>query len=108
MDFVEIGLKFTYVLLAVAIAAALFLPLIKSLTTNPASLVKGGIGLGAILVVYLIGFAMSGSEVTASYVEFGVDSDLSKYIGGLLNAMYVLMGIALAGIVFTEVSKLVK
>ena len=108
MDLVEIGLKFTYLLLAVAIAAALFLPLFKSITTDPGSLVKGGIGLGFILVIYFIGYALSGSEVTSSYVEFGVDSNLSKWIGGLLNAMYILMGFALVGIVYTEISKLVK
>jgi ABC-type sugar transport system permease subunit len=108
MDFVEIGLKFTYVLVVVAVGAALFLPLFKSLTTDPKSLVKGGIGLGFLLVVYLIGYAISGSEVTSSYVEFGVDSNLSKVIGGLINAMYLLMGVALVGILYTEFSKLVK
>ena len=108
MDFVEIGLKFTYVLLAVGVVAAIAMPLIQSLTSDPKSLMKVAMGVGFILVVYFIGYALSGSEVTATYAEFGVDSVVSKRIGGLLIAMYLLMGLALLGILFTEVSKIVK
>lgn len=108
MDFVEIGLKFTYILLAVGIIAALAMPLIQALTSEPKSLMKAGIGIGFILVVYFIGFLMSSNEVTASYAEFGVDSVISQRVGGLLNAMYILMVLALVGILYTEVSKLAK
>ena len=108
MDFVDIGLKFTYALLAIGIVAAIAMPLIQSLRSDPKSLGKTAIGVGFILVIYFIGYAMSGSEVTARYAEFGVDSVVSKRIGGLLNAMYLLMVLALAGILITEVSKIVK
>ena len=108
MDFVEIGLKFTYTLLVVAIIAAVVMPIFKAVTSDPKSLGKVGIGIGFIVLVYLIGYMMSGSEVTARYAEFGVDSAVSKRIGGLLNTMYLLGGLALAGILYTEVSKLVK
>ena len=108
MDFVEIGLKFTYALLAVGVIAAIAMPLIQSITSDPKSLVKASMGIGFILVVYLVGYAISGSEVTASYAEFGVDSVVSKRIGGLLNSMYILMVLALVGILFTEVSKFAK
>ena len=108
MDLVEIGLKGSYILLIIGIVAALFMPLIQAITSNPKSLAKGAMGLGFIVVVYLIGYAMSGNEVTSSYIEFGVDAGLSKSVGGLINAMYLLMGLALAGILYTEVSKLVR
>ncbi len=108
MDFVEIGLKLTYALLAVGVIAAIAMPIVQALTSDPKSLGKAAIGIGFILVVYFIGYAISGNEVTASYAEFGVDSVISKRIGGLLNAMYLLMILALVGILFTEVSKLAK
>jgi len=108
MDFVDIGLKFTYALLAVGLIAAIALPLIKALSSDPKSLIKSAMGIGVIVVIYFIGYAMSGNEVTTTYAEFGVDSVVSKRVGGLLNAMYILMVFALLGILFTEVSKLAK
>jgi hypothetical protein len=108
MDFVDIGLKFTYALLGIGVIAAIAMPLIQALTTDPKSLVKSAMGVGVIVVIYFIGYAMSGNEVTATYAEFGVDSVVSQRVGGLLNAMYILMICALAGILFTEVSKLAK
>ncbi len=108
MDFVDIGLKFTYALLAIGVISAIAMPLFQSLTSDPKSLGKSAIGVGFLVVVYFIGYAISGSEVTARYAEFGVDSVVSKRIGGLLIAMYLLMVLALAGILITEVGKIVK
>ena len=108
MDFVEIGLKFTYVLLAVAAIAAVVMPLYQAFTSDPKSLLKSAMGFGFVIIVYGIGYAISGSEVTSTYTEFGVDESLSKSVGGLLITVYILMIIALGGIVLTEVSKVAK
>lgn len=107
MDTIDIALYGSYILVLIAAIAAVVLPLIQSLG-DPASLVKSGIGVAALLVIFLVGYALSGSEVLPSYVEFGVDAGLSKFVGGLLTMMYLLIFVALAGIVFTEVSKIVK
>ena len=108
MDFVEIGLKFTYVLLAVAAIAAAVMPLYQAFTSDPKSLLKSAMGFGFLIIVYGIGYAISGNEVTSTYTEFGVDQTLSKSVGGLLITVYLLMIIALGGIVFTEVGKVAK
>ena len=105
---VEIGLKLTYVLLVIGVLAALVMPLVQAVMSDPKSLIKSLIGLGIIGVVYLIGYAMAGSEVTAHYTEFGIDSGISKMVGGLLNTMYLLMIVAIVGIIFTEVSKVTR
>ena len=75
---------------------------------NPKSLITSGIGLGSILVLFFIAWLISGNEVNASYAEFGVDESLSKFIGGMLNLVYFLAGIAVIGIVASEFRKALK
>ena len=108
MDIVEIGLKLTYALLAIGIIAAIVLPLYQAVTSDPKSLVRGAIGVGFILIIYLIGYSISSNEVTPVYTEFGVDATISQLVGGLLVSMYLLMIVAVVGIVFTEISKILK
>lgn len=104
MDSIDIALYASYILVLVAAVAAVVLPLIQSLD-DPSSLVKSGIGLAALVVVFVIGYAISGSEVLPSYAEFNVDAGLSKFIGGLLTMMYILIFVAIGGIIYTEVAK---
>ncbi len=107
MDTIDIALYAAYILTIIAAVAAVVLPLIQSLS-DPSSLAKSGIGLVALLVVFGIGYGLSGSEVLPSYVEFGVDASLSKFIGGSLTMMYILTLVAIVGIVFTELSKVIR
>ena len=96
-----------YALIIICTAAAIILPTISALD-NPSTMVKSGIGLGGLVVVFLISWAISGDEVAASYTEFGIDAGLSKFVGGILTMMYLLGFIAIVGIVYTEVSKVFK
>ncbi len=96
-----------YVLVVLAAAGSILMPLIKSIG-NPKSLVGSLIGLGFLLVLFLIGYSLAGDEVTPKYMEFNVDSSLSKIIGGVLTMFYILLGVSLVGIVYTEVSKIFK
>ncbi len=105
--FIDAMLYLAYILIIICAAAAIILPTISALG-DPGSLIKSGIGLGGLAVVFLIAWAMSSNEVLNSYVEFGIDAGLSKFVGGILTMMYLLAGIAIVGIVFTEVSKVFK
>jgi hypothetical protein len=62
-------------------------------------------GLGSILVLFVLAWLISGNEVYPSYIEFGVDESLSKFIGGMLNLVYMLAGIAVIGIIASEFRK---
>ena len=64
--------------------------------------------MGSILGLFFIAWLLSSGEVNASYAEFGVDSSLSKMIGGLITLVYLLIGIAVSGIVYSEISKTFK
>jgi hypothetical protein len=103
----EFGIYLAYILFGIALLAAIVLPLIKAFD-EPKQLVKAGIAVGGLLVVFLISWAIAGNEVTAMYTTKGVDVGLSKMVGGVLTMMYLLMGIAFAAIVYTEISKSLK
>tara|TARA_B100001093_G_scaffold436453_1_gene434857 strand:- start:457 stop:786 length:330 start_codon:yes stop_codon:yes gene_type:complete len=104
MDFVDIVLYFGYFMVAVAALLAVGFPLYIA-SKNPKSLVSSGMGLGSILILFLFAWLISGNEVYPSYVEFGVDETLSKFIGGMLNLVYMLAGIAVIGIIASEFRK---
>lgn len=107
MEFVDIMLYGSYLLVIVATLGAIVLPLISALN-NPKSLVKSFLGVAIIGVVYLIGWGISGDEVTAKYIQFDITSTSSKVIGGVLITTYLLMGIAVISIIYSEISKIIK
>ena len=107
LDLVDIILYFGYGMVIVAAVLAVGFPLWIA-SKNPKSLIGTGVGLGSILVLFLVAWLLSSSEVYSSYSEFGVDATLSKFIGGMLNLVYILAGLAVVGIVYSEVSKGLK
>ena len=107
LDLVDFILYFGYAMVVSAAVLAIGFPLWIA-SKNPKSLIETGIGLGSILVLFLIAWLISGSEVYRNYAEFGVDASLSKFIGGKLNLVYLLVGVAVVGIVYSEFSKTFK
>ena len=107
MEFVDIAFYVTYALLVIGVLAAVVMPLISAFG-QPKTLVKTGIGVGALILLYFISYAISGDEVTAKYLNFDVDATASKFIGGALIMMYLIAGILIVSIIYTEVSRLLK
>ena len=107
MDTFDIYLFFSYALVIIAALAAIVMPLINALG-NPRALLMSGIGVLVLVVLYFVSYGISGSEVTAVYTKFNVGPDLSKLIGGSLIMMYLLLFIAITGIVYTEISKILR
>ena len=104
---VNIGITLAMIMVGVAALSAVVLPLIKSLS-EPKVLIKTGIGVAALLIVFLIGWALSGNEVTPTYANFGIDEGGSKLVGGALTTMYILFIVSVIGIVFSEFNKALK
>ncbi len=98
---VDIGLIAAYVLIVLCALAAILIPLIQSFS-DPKTLVKSAIGLGAVVVVFLIGFALADSNTE------GTTETTSKMVGAGIISMYIFILLALAGILFTEISKIFK
>ena len=104
---VNIGLIVSYILVILGGLSAIILPLINAMS-NPKTLMYAGIGIVGLLVFFLIGYAIAGNEVTANYIKYGVDAGISKVVGGALICMYILTIIAIIGIVYTELSKVIR
>ncbi|GAB1446944.1 MAG: hypothetical protein KF860_16780 [Cyclobacteriaceae bacterium] len=104
---VDIGLYLGYGLLLVGLAAAIILPLVSALKA-PKELLKSAMGVGALLVLFLIAYGLSGAEVTAKYTSLGVGESSSKLIGAGLTMFYFVFIIALLGIVVSEINKALK
>jgi len=107
LDIIDFALFFAYALVISGALLAIGFPIYIS-SKNPESLKGAGMGLSALLILFLVGYLISGSEVLPSYVEFGVDAGLSKFIGGMLILVYLLSGVAIGGIIFSEFSKSFK
>ena len=105
---VEFGLYLTYILVGVAVLAVIVLPLINAVS-NPRSLIISGIGLAALLVVFLISWGLSSYDtVSAKAAEQGLTPGGVQRIGGVLTMMYLLLAGAIVGIVVTEIGKIFK
>ncbi len=106
-DEFDLFLYLAYTLVIVAALSAILLPLISAMG-NPRSLLKSGLGILAVVAFYFLAYAISGNEVTLQYSQFDVGPELSKIVGGTLIMAYLLLGVAIVGIVFTEFSKIFK
>ena len=100
------GLYAAYILVGIAVLAAIVMPLVQSFS-NPRALLGALIGVAAIAVLFFIGYSVAGNEVTALYIKNNVTSEVtSKVIGGALITMYILVILTLVAIVVSEVSKI--
>ena len=107
MDSFDIFLYLGYTLVIIAAVGAIVLPLINALG-NPKALLKSGMGVLVIVVIYFISYAFSGAEVTPEYSKYNVGPELSKTVGGTLIMAYILLGISIIGILITELNKVFK
>jgi hypothetical protein len=107
MDSIDIGIYLSYVFVGVALVAAVVLPLVNALK-HPAGLVKSLMGVGGLVVLFIIAYSLSGSEVSAKAIAMGVDDAGSKMIGAGLILFYFVLVVATVGIVFSEISKAFK
>ena len=103
----DIGLYGLYALLFVAVAAAIIFPLIQSFQ-NPSGLLKSGIAVGVVLVLFGISYALSGSELTRSAIAAGLSESTVKLIGAGLTMFYIVFVLAVVGLIYSEISKALK
>jgi hypothetical protein len=109
MDYIDIFLFLSEALIIIGAILAVVMPLIKSLG-NPSSLVKTGIGVAALAVVFFVAYSMADNEVLPKFAAdpFNLTPGLSKFVGGALLTTYALFIIAIVGIVVTELNKAIK
>ncbi|SEG42177.1 hypothetical protein [Algoriphagus boritolerans] len=109
MDTYDIMLYVSYVLVGIGAVFSILLPLIKSLD-DPKSLLKTGLGVLAILVLFFICYSISSNEVLPKFESdpFNLTPAMSQMVGGLMITTYVLTIVAIVGIVITELNKAIR
>jgi hypothetical protein len=109
MDTYDIMLYVSYALVGLGAVVSILLPLIKSLD-DPKSLLKTGLGVVAILVLFFICFSISTNEVLPQFESepFNLTPQMSQLVGGFLITTYVLTIVAVIGILVTEINKAIK
>ncbi|MEM0938577.1 MAG: hypothetical protein AAF600_01940 [Bacteroidota bacterium] len=100
--FVNIGLFLSYILIAICLITAVGMPLIKAFG-DPQSLKKIGLGVGALIVVFIISYFISSGEEMGDKPAATV-----KIVGASLTTFYILAFAAILGIIYTEIKKVLE
>lgn len=104
----EVGLYATYVLSFVAVISCLIFP-IYSMVQNPKAGFRALMGILVLGVLFLVGYIISGDEITLVYERVNFTSQgLSKLIGGSLYMMYFMIFISILVVLYGELVKLFK
>jgi hypothetical protein len=102
-----IVMSLSYLLTVVMVLSVVFSAVLNYIQ-NPKMLMRALMGLGVLVVVFLIGYALAGNEVTLNYEKFGVNASQSKLIGGILNATYILVIVAAVAYLYSSINSLLK
>lgn len=103
----DFGLYLLYVLLAVAFLGAVVFGLVN-LVRNTTSMKRTLVPVAAVVVIFVIAYAISGSEVSTGNAALGVTPGLSKLIGAGLIMFYITLFLAILALIYSEISKAIK
>ena len=114
---IDLGLWAAYILLGVAAAAAILMNLFNSVK-NPKSLVKSGIGIVVLVVIFFIGYSMAPAEIDAvsqkAFNANNIDPTASgtvttyRLIGGAMTTTLVLIVIAVVGLIYSSIARVFR
>ncbi|MFT6969931.1 MAG: hypothetical protein ACJAXX_000494 [Roseivirga sp.] len=114
---IDLGLYASYILLGVAAVAAIGMNFVNAFN-NPKTLVKSGIGIVALAIVFFIGYSLAPTEIDlvsqrafeANDVDPSAASTLTTYklIGGAMTTTLVLIIVAVVGLIYSSVSRVFK
>ncbi|WP_370087369.1 hypothetical protein [Ekhidna sp.] len=96
---VDVGLFISYILIGVCVLAAVGMPLMKAMG-DPDSLKKMGMGVGALVVVFIVSFVLADGTPQGD-----ASATTAKMVGAGLTTFYILAIAAIGGIVYTEIKK---
>jgi len=103
----DLGFYIFYALLFIAVAATVIFPILHMLK-EPKALLESAIGIGVLLVLFGISYAMSGSEVNLKAAALGVTETSSKLIGAGLIMFYIALVLSVLALIYSEISNAFK
>ena len=102
--------NWTRILLVVIIALAFLIGPIISIITNPKGLVKGGISIVVLIVIFGLAYAFSSGDVTTVHLNYeieGLQQKLTFTEIGIIS-FYLIGGLTIVAILLSEVKSLLK
>jgi hypothetical protein len=106
----RVGIMINYgiILLIMGAAIAVLIPLVM-VALNPKNAIKLSIVVVVLVVLAGLSYVLaSGSIDGVVFEKFEVTSSTSKLVGGGLILTYILAGLAVASIIFSSISKMIK
>jgi hypothetical protein len=101
------GLYVGYALVGIALIAAVVLPLINSLK-NPSVLIKSGIALVVLLVIFAISYGIADSNLNSIASSYGETPGSVRMIGAGLIMFYIIFILSAIGLIYSEINKALK
>jgi hypothetical protein len=102
----DLGLYVFYGLLAIAILAAIVFPVINAIKT-PAALLKSLIGVGALLLLFGVAYAISDNNLSQKSAAM-VGPNTGKLISAGLIVFYITLILSALAVVYSEITKALK
>lgn len=97
-----------YIALGLCVVLALLFPII-SIISQPKNAIRVLIGLGAIVLIGVIAYSVSGNELTDLQLRtYKISESGSRQIGAALIGTYIIAGASILAILYAEVSSLIK
>lgn len=106
--FTNYGIPITYILLGIAVLAAVGSSVINMISNTKAAImtIVGILALAA--VAGIAKFALASDVVTQEYESFGIDAAASSNVGMGIYTFYILFFLTIAAALYTEISKIFK
>lgn len=104
MDLLDISLYVMYGLIVIAALGAIAFALIN-IVSKPGGLVRAAIGIGALVGLFFISYALSSGEVTAIERARGVTEGTSRLVGAALVMFYIAFVLAILALIYSEITK---
>jgi hypothetical protein len=100
---VDVLLRWAYILLIVAVVAAVLAAIVISGLNNPKGLIKGLIGIAVVLALCYVVYLMSSDAPLVGYLGDQPSANTLKLSTALLNITYIVGGCAILSILVGEV-----
>lgn len=101
---VDAGLYSAYALFAVALGTSIILPIVNTLQ-SPGEIKKALYAVAGMVVLFVVSYALAGSEVSSDQAAKGITDGTSKLVGAGLIMFYLISLVAVLGLVYSEINK---
>ena len=106
MDWIDIGLYVSYIMVLAAAGIAVLGGLIYTLL-NIKDSILGFAGIAALILIFVISWAFSAGEISFTPKE-ALDTGTIKLIDGGLYTFYILLGLAVLSVVYSNVVSIIN